>query len=84
MSEVVKNKKSLHGVVVSDSGDKTVIVRVERRYKHKLYHKIVKSHKNYAVHDADNRFKSGDLVTIYESRPISKTKRWTVSSDQNL
>ena len=84
MSEVIKNKKSLHGVVVGDSCDKTLIVKVERKYKHKLYRKIVKSHKKYAVHDENNRFKCGDLVTICESRPISKTKRWTVLSDGNI
>jgi small subunit ribosomal protein S17 len=75
-------RRILQGVVVSDKGDKTVIVRVERRVLHPIYRKVVRSAKKYAAHDADNRFKVGDSVRIQECRPISKLKRWAVLSDE--
>ena len=71
-------KRILQGVVVSDSCDKTVIVRVERRVMHPLYKKFVSRSKKYAAHDEDNRYRAGDAVRIEESRPISKRKRWVV------
>ena len=71
-------KRILQGVVVSDSGDKTVIVRVERRYMHPIYKKYVSRSKKYAAHDEENRHRAGDAVRIEESRPISKRKRWVV------
>ena len=71
-------KRILQGTVVSDKGNKTVIVNVERRIRHPLYHKIIRRSKNYAAHDENNQFKVGDVVRISESRPISKTKRWVV------
>ena len=71
-------KRLLQGVVVSDKADKTIVVKVERRFTHPVMKKTVRRTKNYQAHDADNRFKVGDLVTIEESRPISKTKRWVV------
>ena len=71
-------KRVLQGVVVSDAGDKTVIVRVERRVMHPLYKKFVSRSKKYAAHDADNRYRTGDTVRIEESRPISKRKSWIV------
>lgn len=71
-------KRILQGAVVSDKGDKTVIVKVERKIRHPLYNKIIRRSKNYAAHDADNRYKVGDAVKIVESKPISKTKRWAV------
>ncbi len=71
-------KRILQGVVISDSGDKTVIVRVERRYMHPIYKKYVSRSKKYAAHDEENRYRAGDAVRIEESRPISKRKRWIV------
>ncbi|HEX3861536.1 MAG TPA: 30S ribosomal protein S17 [Stellaceae bacterium] len=71
-------KRILQGVVVSDSCDKTVIVRVERRVMHPVYKKFVSRSKKYAAHDEANRYRAGDPVRIEESRPISKRKRWIV------
>ncbi len=71
-------KAELQGVVVSDKSDKTVVVKVERRFTHPVMKKTVRRSKNYQAHDAENRFKVGDTVTIEESKPISKTKRWVV------
>ncbi|HTT78560.1 MAG TPA: 30S ribosomal protein S17 [Stellaceae bacterium] len=71
-------KRILQGTVVSDSCDKTVIVRVERRVMHPVYKKYVSRSKKYAAHDEDNRFRAGDTVRIEESRPISKRKHWVV------
>ena len=71
-------KRTLHGVVVSDKQDKTVIVRVERRYTHPMLKKTVRSSKKYYAHDEKNEFSVGDLVWIEERRPLSKLKRWEV------
>jgi small subunit ribosomal protein S17 len=71
-------KRILQGVVTSDKADKTVTVRVERRYTHPIYKKTVRSSKKYAAHDEQNKCKVGDVVKIIESRPISKTKKWAV------
>ncbi len=71
-------KRILQGTVMSDKGDKTVIVKVERKIKHPLYHKIIRRSKRYAAHDETNRCKTGDVVKIIESKPFSKTKRWAV------
>jgi small subunit ribosomal protein S17 len=71
-------KRVLRGVVVSDKTDKTVIVRVERRFMDPVMLKTVRRSKKYQAHDADNRCKVGDQVAIQESVPISKTKRWVV------
>jgi len=71
-------KRILQGVVVSDKNEKTVVVRVERRFAHPLLQKIVRQSKNYKAHDENNEFKVGDIVSIQESRPISKDKRWIV------
>ena len=71
-------KRTLHGVVVSDKQDKTVIVRVERRYTHPQLKKTVRSSKKYYAHDEKNEFSVGDLVWIEERRPLSKLKRWEV------
>jgi len=75
-------KRLLQGVVVSDKADKTVVVKVERRFTHPVMKKTVRRTKNYQAHDAENRCKVGDNVTIEESRPISKSKRWVVVGDQ--
>jgi small subunit ribosomal protein S17 len=71
-------KRILQGTVVSDKGDKTVIVLVERRLKHPLYKKTIRRSKRYAAHDEANKFKVGDEVRIEECRPMSKTKTWAV------
>jgi small subunit ribosomal protein S17 len=71
-------KRVLTGTVVADKGDKTVVVRVERRVKHPLYGKIIKLSKKYHAHDAANEFHVGEIVRIEECAPISKLKTWTV------
>jgi small subunit ribosomal protein S17 len=71
-------KRVLTGTVVSDKGDKTVVVRVERRVKHPLYGKIIKLSKKYHAHDEGNAFKLGEQVRIRECAPLSKLKSWTV------
>ena len=71
-------KRVLTGTVVSDKGDKTVVVRVERRVKHPLYGKIIKLSKKYHAHDEANAIAVGEQVRIQECAPISKLKSWTV------
>jgi small subunit ribosomal protein S17 len=71
-------KRTLHGVVVSDKQDKTVVVRVERRFTHPVMKKTVRRTKKYYAHDEKNEFSVGDIVWIEERRPISKLKRWEV------
>ena len=71
-------KRVLTGTIVSDKGDKTVVVRVERRVKHPLYGKIIKLSKKYHAHDEGNAFKLGEQVRIQECAPLSKLKSWTV------
>ncbi|WP_448598017.1 30S ribosomal protein S17 [Thermoleptolyngbya sp.] len=66
------------GVVVSDKMEKTVVVAVENRAPHPKYRKIVVRTKRYKVHDEENKCKTGDRVRIQETRPLSRTKRWTV------
>ena len=73
-------KRILSGTVTSDKNEQTVTVLVERRYKHPLLHKTIRSSKKYRAHDAKNEFKIGDAVRIQECAPISKTKRWEVIS----
>ena len=69
-------KRVLQGVVVSDKNDKKIVVQVERRYTHPLLKKTVRRTKKYHAHDEQNSFKVGDQVSIQETRPISKNKRW--------
>ncbi|MEP0943392.1 MAG: 30S ribosomal protein S17 [Rhizobiaceae bacterium] len=71
-------KRILQGKVVSDKNDKTVVVKVERRFNHPLFKKVVRRSKNYKAHDENNTKKVGDLVSIQESKPISKDKSWVV------
>ena len=71
-------KRVLTGTVVSDKGEKTVVVRVERRVKHPLYGKIIKLSKKYHAHDEANDYKAGEQVRIEECAPLSKLKTWTV------
>ena len=74
-------RRIMQGTVVSNAGDKTVIVRVERRLMHPVYKKYIRRSSKYAAHDADNRCRLGEAVRIRESRPLSKTKRWEVIFD---
>lgn len=71
-------KRVLQGVVVSDKSDKTIVVKVERRFSHPLLKKTVRQSKKYKAHDELNTFKIGDIVSIQESKPISKDKCWVV------
>ncbi len=73
-------RRVMQGTVVSDNLDKTVVVRVDRRFMHKLYKKVIRRSKRYAAHDEQNSFKIGDVVQIQECRPISKRKCWEVIS----
>ena len=78
-------KRLLSGVVVSSSSNKTIVVEVTRRVKHKLYKKIIKRAKKYHAHDEANLYKIGDSVTIQEIKPISKMKSWiTYDSNSNI
>ena len=74
-------KKVLHGIVVSDKEDKTIKVMIERKFQHPLFKKVVKSKKKYSAHDEENKFKVGDKVSIRESRPFSKNKKFEVIGD---
>lgn len=77
-------KRILQGVVVSDRPDKSVVVSIERRFKHPLLQKIVRRTKKYHAHDEHNEWKAGDRVRIEECRPISKTKSWRVVSGEHI
>ena len=72
------SKKILTGVVVSDKPNKTVTVLVERKYQHPVLKKIIKVKKKYNAHDENNKFKNGDKVSIIESKPYSKNKKFEV------
>ena len=74
-----RDRKTRIGVVVSDRAEKTVTVRVERRFSHPLYGKQVAKTKKYQAHDEENQYRVGDTVRIVETRPLSKTKRWRVA-----
>ncbi len=71
-------RKILTGKVVSSKPNKTVIVEITRVFRHPKYHKVVQARKKFAAHDENNSVKEGDVVSIMESKPISKTKRWIV------
>ena len=71
-------KRVLTGLIVSDKGDKTVVVNVERKVKHPLYGKIIRRSKKYHAHDEANEYKQGETVRIEETAPISKLKTWKV------
>lgn len=75
-TEVKKFKKTLDGIVVSTKNDKTIVVNVTRRFKDSVYSKFVSKSKKYHAHDEANTAKEGDVVTIIESRPYSKLKKW--------
>jgi small subunit ribosomal protein S17 len=71
-------KRILEGVVVSDKNDKTIVVKVERRLRHPVLKKTVRLSKKYHAHDEKNEAKTGDVVRIEETRPLSKQKRWAL------
>ena len=71
-------KKILNGIVVSDKPNKTITVMVERKYQHPTLKKVVKVRKKFSAHDENNKFKTGDKVSIIESKPFSKNKKFQV------
>ena len=75
-------RRVLQGTVVSDKGDKTITVLVERRVMHPIYKKYIRKSKKYAAHDELNSKKIGDFVSIIECAPISKRKRWTLVDEK--
>jgi small subunit ribosomal protein S17 len=77
------NRRELHGKVISNKMDKTVVVQVERRVLHQKYKKYVRLHSKYHAHDEENECLMNDDVTIRESRPLSKKKRWVVVQRQS-
>jgi small subunit ribosomal protein S17 len=76
-------KRILQGTVVSDKPEQTVVVMVERRFRHPLLGKIIRRSKKFHAHDEANAFKAGDIVRIEECRPISKLKSWRVLEKVN-
>ena len=76
------SKKTLKGIVISDKPNKTITVEVERKFQHPILKKTIKSKKKYSVHDEKNKYKNGDLVTIIESKPYSKTKKFEVYGEK--
>ena len=77
-------KKILTGIVVSDKPNKTITVMVERKYSHPLLKKVIKVRKKYNAHDENNKFKTGDKVSIIESKPFSKNKKFQVMGDKQI
>lgn len=73
-------RKVQQGTVVSDKMDKTVVVQVERLVQHPVYKKYIRRRQRYKAHDADNRCRIGDIVSIVETRPLSRDKRWRVQA----
>ena len=80
MSEDTATARTASGRVISNKMDKTITVNVERRIKHPLYGKYIKRSKKIHAHDPENQCQEGDMVTIEETRPLSKTKAWKLSS----
>jgi small subunit ribosomal protein S17 len=76
--ETKLHRRSMVGMVLSDKMNKTRVVRVERQVREGMYGKYVTKSNKFKAHDEENRSKQGDLVTIVESRPLSKEKRWAV------
>jgi small subunit ribosomal protein S17 len=76
-------RRRLTGKVLSNKMEKSATVQVERLVKHPRYHKYMKRHKNYMVHDESNQANPGDIVVIEESRPISRRKRWVIVENTN-
>jgi small subunit ribosomal protein S17 len=80
MSDTNKTRKTRQGAVISNAMDKSVVVLVERKVRHKLYGKFIRRRVKYMAHDAANACNVGDIVLIEECRPLSKNKRWRVRS----
>lgn len=78
MSDRNKTRKTRQGSVVSNMMEKSIVVQVERKVRHKLYGKFIRSRVKYMAHDAANECNVGDIVLIEECRPLSKNKRWRV------
>ena len=78
MSEIRNERKTKVGKVVSDKMEKSIVVLIERQVQHPLYGKLIRRSTKLHAHDENNTAKAGDVVTIKESRPISKTKSWTL------
>lgn len=78
MSDAKKLVRTLTGKVVSDKMDKSIVVLIERRVKHPVYGKYISKSSKLKAHDEENQCKAGDVVTISESRPLSKTKSWSL------
>tara|TARA_B100000700_G_C14820068_1_gene749445 strand:+ start:260 stop:511 length:252 start_codon:yes stop_codon:yes gene_type:complete len=81
LKENIMPKKILSGIVVSDKPNKTITVVVERKYQHPVLKKIIKVKKKYNAHDENNKYKNGDKVSIIESKPYSKNKKFEVMGD---
>ena len=78
------NPRLLTGIVISDKADKTITVKVERKVRHPLYGKIMKRTTKVHAHDESNAASTGDIVTVKECRPISKSKTWVLVTDQEM
>ncbi|MCL7487921.1 MAG: 30S ribosomal protein S17 [Desulfobulbaceae bacterium] len=78
MSDTSKTRKTRQGFVISNAMDKSVVILVERKVRHKLYGKFVRRRVKYMAHDPANQCNIGDIVLIEECRPLSKNKRWRV------
>jgi len=78
------NKRQLTGVVISDKADKTITVKIERKVKHPTYSKIMKRSTKVHAHDEGNTAKIGDVVTVQECKPYSKSKTWKLLSDNQV
>ena len=74
-------KKILNGIVISNKPNKTITVLVERKYQHPVLKKVIKAKKKYNAHDENNKFKNGDKVSIKESKPFSKNKKFEVMGE---
>ncbi len=83
MKEKVSSQRLLKGIVVSDKMDKTIVVKVERVWRHPLYGKVLRTTKNFKVHDENESAKIGDFVVMKECAPISKDKHMTLVSIEN-
>ena len=80
MRNGLQKRRAVVGTVVSDKMQKTIVVKVDRRVRHSLYKKYVEKSRRYKAHDENNEAKVGDLVTLIESRPLSREKRWVLQS----
>lgn len=80
MTEAVSNARALTGTVTSNAMEKTITVKIERQIKHPLYGKFMRRSVKVHAHDEDNQCNVGDLVTVIECRPLSKTKTWMLQS----